>query len=327
MRNVYTDDLTWFNAARKTKPQTFSSTVSDVRQLDSKGPQNCDFCAWETLSAEDTFGRIEGKHCVSASNLFKYAAPSQGVILFKHHDPLELDLPRVADLLEVADGWFNAAAEAAAAQDLHPLLVWNALPRAGASQYHGHAQTMVSAVPFPMQLREKYACERFSGQYDGASYYDALVEAHAAVGLATRWAAVAEQDDSGSKATAYASICPLKDAEIVVHGASLRCPAFQALVFAALHALIGELGCQSFNAGFHNIPLASVRGSVSGGSVPVVARVVSRGRVGSAASDFGGLEVFGGASIGHTDPWRVKEALDAALGQLERGGSGTPILA
>ena len=33
----------------------------------------------------------------------------------------------------------------------------------------------------------------------------------------------------------------------------------------------------------------------------------------SVASDFGGLEVFGGASIGHTDPYALQSALAAAL--------------
>ena len=38
-------------------------------------------------------------------------------------------------------------------------------------------------------------------------------------------------------------------------------------------------------------------------------RIVSRGKLSSQASDFGGLEVFAGASIGHTDPFIVAEAL------------------
>lgn len=38
-------------------------------------------------------------------------------------------------------------------------------------------------------------------------------------------------------------------------------------------------------------------------------RVMSRGRVGAPASDFGGLEVFGEASIGATDPFRVAAEL------------------
>ena len=37
--------------------------------------------------------------------------------------------------------------------------------------------------------------------------------------------------------------------------------------------------------------------------------MLSRGKLSSQASDFGGLEVFAGASIGHTDPFIVAEAL------------------
>lgn len=52
---------------------------------------------------------------------------------------------------------------------------------------------------------------------------------------------------------------------------------------------------------------------------PVIARVVSRGKLTSAASDFGGLEVFGGASIGHTDPFKVVAALEQRLQGLLEG--------
>ena len=50
------------------------------------------------------------------------------------------------------------------------------------------------------------------------------------------------------------------------------------------------------------------------GQAPVMARVVSRGKLSSAASDFGCLEVFGGASIGHTDPYKVIESFDHWVG-------------
>lgn len=53
-----------------------------------------------------------------------------------------------------------------------------------------------------------------------------------------------------------------------------------------------------------------------GMALPVVARVVSRGKLSNMASDFGGLEVFGGASIGHTDPFRVAEALQRVQERL-----------
>jgi hypothetical protein len=49
------------------------------------------------------------------------------------------------------------------------------------------------------------------------------------------------------------------------------------------------------------------------GQPPVIARLASRGKLSSLASDFGGLEVWGGASIGHTDPFVVVQHLDAQL--------------
>lgn len=65
------------------------------------------------------------------------------MILFKHHDPLHFSLEQVQDLLSVSQQWFERAAAAEAANDaalglppreLHPLFVWNCLPRGGASQ-------------------------------------------------------------------------------------------------------------------------------------------------------------------------------------------------
>lgn len=48
--------------------------------------------------------------------------------------------------------------------------------------------------------------------------------------------------------------------------------------------------------------------------IPVgVRRVVSRGDVSSRSSDFGALEVFAGASIGHTDPYVVHAAISRRL--------------
>lgn len=132
--------------------------------------------------------------------------------------------------------------------------------------------------------------------------------------------------------------------EIQVYGAYMCCPAFQRMLHAALRALIDGLGCGTFNVGLLNLDLAvpppagvglarqhwrSVAGPAADGvgivsissevdgslwpRAPVVARLVSRGKLSSAASDYGGLEVFGGASIGHTDPFAVVAQLEAQL--------------
>lgn len=49
---------------------------------------------------------------------------------------------------------------------------------------------------------------------------------------------------------------------------------------------------------------------------PVMARVVSRGKVTSPASDFGCLEVIGHASIGHTDPFLLIRMIDMQLAKV-----------
>ena len=61
--------------------------------------------------------RLESQYAVTASNLFKYCHPAQGVVLFKHHDPLSFSLPQLSDLLNVSQSWFQAAAAAATGEE------------------------------------------------------------------------------------------------------------------------------------------------------------------------------------------------------------------
>jgi hypothetical protein len=103
----------------------------------------------------------------------RYAEPAHGVVLFRRHDPLAFDGDQLGDLLDAGWLWFDrsraetgrrgqesageeqrqtagddkeeesgeeAAQGAAGQQPLTPFLLWNCLPRAGASQFHGHAQ-------------------------------------------------------------------------------------------------------------------------------------------------------------------------------------------
>jgi hypothetical protein len=370
----------------------------------------CDFCDWRRLTAVDEgFGRIELPGAVTASNLFKYASPGHGLALFKHHDPLSFEQPQLSDLLDASWLWFCAlrAAQQPQPSNLWPFLLWNALPRAGASQFHGHAQLTLTEAPVPAALRLTQASERYAIEH-GECYHADLLRAHAAAGLLRRicvrarttQGAVADAavSRSGSRSSlcgpgsvesaaqrlqsppsvpelqhvawALVSLSPVKDMEVVVVGDHLCCPAFGAALHVSLRALIDGCGCRTFNVGVHGIDLdapppagaglerlhwqPSSPGAASGIHVaaqdsdrdgssdeltadaeapppvspwfkrrPVVARVVSRGKLSSIASDYGALEVFGGASIGHTDPFAVLAALDVALSKAD-ARCGTP---
>ena len=113
-------------------------------------------CVLSDIPAEDTFGRVELEHAVTASNLFKYCKPCHGLVLFKHHHPLRFGLPQLADLLLAADGWVERAA-AAHPSARHPFLLWNCGARSGASQFHGHAQVALSQVSHIATLLHPYA--------------------------------------------------------------------------------------------------------------------------------------------------------------------------
>lgn len=304
VRNRVLSDVAWFNADRVRKPQNFKKKKSENVSVATK-PESCDFCKWPSLTASDTFGRIEGKHAVSASNLFKYVAPMQGLVLFKHHEPLEFTYEQLSDLLDVAHRWFAQSYNICKLEypevdrdALHPLLVWNALGRAGASQYHGHAQLMLSSVPFPDEEKMQAVLQHYDGKY-----FDDLVDAHECIGLVRK----------EESALMFPSVCPLKDGEILVHGSSLGSRDFHRMVYIALRALIDELGSCSFNIGIMEMRQKDEKCHPMDG--PIFARIVSRDKKGSKsmASDFGGLEVFTGASIGHTDPWHVVQAIDAIM--------------
>jgi hypothetical protein len=453
----YLHRQTYWNPQRGQKPQNFKSAVGGgngnngnsgtpapspalhhaLDPLINGAKTTCDFCSPETSTAEDVpFGRYASPppgastpqarpRAISASNLFKCAAPFHGVVLLpERHDPLALSRTDVAAVLDCARGWFALAADATAADEsparLHPFLLWNALPRAGASQYHAHAQMTLTDDPVPEQTKlwraeREFAAKRQRRRGRGAEaeasldgdYYSSLLRAKAAAGLLRvvtapsspsgsglgllslafsssssslassllplgdgrggARVAPSSDDDSSSAAVAYvyAALAPVKDAELVIvvptagaaadddaqnggNLSALRSPALSRALHAALRAVVDGVcgGSGAFNAAVHNLEVPGDGGG--GGSDeeheddeysapppwplfetgddddgppaslfpsgrPLIARVVSRGPPTAAASDFGALEVMGGASIGHTDPYRLLGLFDEAL--------------
>ena len=77
----------------------------------------------------------------------------------------------------------------------------------------------------------------------------------------------------------------------------------------------GQKGAKERDGGARGLGDGLCQEGISHAAPPshVIARVVSRGRMTQPASDYGCLEVVGGASIGHTDPYRLIEAIEARL--------------
>jgi hypothetical protein len=175
---------------------------------------------------------------------------------------------------------------------------------------------MLSRTPLPAQQRLDLAVAQLGSA--GGCYYRSLLRAHRAAGLLRACA----PPGGGGAAFLAAHLAPIKDCEVLVVGSSLGSPAFCRALHAALRGLIEALGVQTFNVGVLNVAVGQAQqaqaqggwGAAGLGPRPVLARVVSRGKLSSAASDYGTLEVVGGASIGHTDPYRVIAAVEQQLG-------------
>lgn len=67
------------------------------------------------------------------------------MLVLKKHHPLDFDFVTIKELMLCTQEWLEKASEQHR-NAKYPLFVWNCLARAGASQFHGHAQVMISPV-------------------------------------------------------------------------------------------------------------------------------------------------------------------------------------
>ena len=90
---------------------------------------------------EDVFGRIEGRYCVTASNIAKFDG-FHGLVVFNERASAALDARDVARLHQHRQPLGRGGARDDAEAQYY-LFIWNCLWRAGASLLHGHAQVML----------------------------------------------------------------------------------------------------------------------------------------------------------------------------------------
>ena len=112
--NLWTGEGALFNELRAGRPGQASTLSAEKRQRllarVREAEKDCDFCHPVTATPEDLFGRVEGKHCITASNIAKYDAYS-GLVIFGQHNPLEFNREQLSDYIEVALRWYRRAHE------------------------------------------------------------------------------------------------------------------------------------------------------------------------------------------------------------------------
>lgn len=291
LTNRVTLEGSLFNALRARRPLENRIPM----QLDAEIAQSAGdpFCEPENGTPADCFGRIEGRCCVTASNIAKYDG-FHGLVVFREHHPLAFDEEAITDYIAVGRRW-AAAAHALDAAAVYYFFMWNCLWKSGASIPHGHAQVSLTRGMHYAKIEAlRRAIERYRAEH-GAAYMEDLWRLHAALGLG--------HERHGCRV--FASLTPIKEKETFIVGRALD-DAFARAIHAVLRRYIDDLGVVSFNLVLYLPPLGPTPESWEG--FPVLARLVDRGDPSSRTSDFGSMELYA-SSVITSDPFRVAEAL------------------
>jgi len=293
--NMITMEGALFNDLRARRPMEVRASSDAVREARSRVGDP--FCRPEQCTPEDVFGRVQGQHCITASNIAKYDG-FHGLVVFNEHDPLAFDAEQVADYLDTAYRW-ALEANRRDPEAKYFFFMWNCLWKAAASILHGHAQMTVTREMHYAKVEGLRRAALAYSETHASNYFDDLYRAHADLGLGF------ERD--GVRVMSY--LTPVKEREMLLLAGGLTSPLKQAL-HDTLACLRDNLGVQSFNVAIYMPPLADVEEDWRG--FPVVVRVVDRGDPVSRAADIGGMELYASNVIG-SDPYFVIGQIKAAF--------------
>jgi len=146
--------------------------------------KNCDFCggSYLTSTAEDSFGRLERNLSYTAANTFKYDR-WHTLIVSRNHDTLHLTENEIGDMFELAKEWF---AKAYSLEPMYtcPEMIWDAMPKSGASQVHTHLQVSLGYEIYYGNIeRIRQAARFYAERNHGRNYFQDYLFVHQALGL------------------------------------------------------------------------------------------------------------------------------------------------
>jgi hypothetical protein len=289
--NRWTLQTSLFNPFRARRPLKDSDNRSREDEIYDDGPDPFDEPLQQT--SEDVFGRVRGKHCVTAGNLAKSDA-CHGVIIFDEHNPWLVSEDAFLDAIQVAGRWF-AMAHAERQSAVYPLLIWNCLWKSGASINHAHMQLLATgSMHYGEFERFRRTTLEYRHEY-GGNYVDDLFQVHASLGLAS------ERD--GVRMLAH--LTPVLAHECILLSDTMSA-AFARMVYRTIRRLHEQRGVESFNLAIFPSPLAGTAEDWS--TVPVMARIVDRGSLSRRTVDTGAIELFA-ASVISTDPFDTASLL------------------
>ena len=294
--NRVTGEESLFNRLRALRPMQAKDQENAVSQLQGAGRQDS-FRNPENNTPADLFGRVTGKHCVTASNIAKYEG-LHGVVIFNESNPLRFSREQIIDYIDTGQEWARRA-QATNPQAKYFFFFWNCLWRAGASIHHGHAQVVVTGNRHYARIEGLRQAALSYQQNHGSNYFDDLFQIHYSLGCAIEKEGV----------RILACLTPFKDKEVILLAEELAL-SLKERVYEVLACFRDKLQVCCFNLSLVTRPSSETTESWEG--FPAMVRLVDRGDPNSQASDVGGMEIYG-ASIIADDPFDITRHLRYCL--------------
>jgi hypothetical protein len=297
--NQWTGEGALYNSLRAERPKIRGMNLQKeknyLKNLINESAKVCDFCNPEKYTPEDIFGRVRGKNSITAANIAKYDVWSS-LIIFNTHNPLKFNLRQFSDYINTGFEWFKAVNNHSS-DFRFPFFMWNCLPRAGASQVHGHCQILMSNKPYAKVKNLRNAYNEYKIK-SGENYFNDLHKVHKSLGLA------ATQD----KVHFFVSLTPIKEKEVVIISPVNPSKSIEVkkTIFNILRCFIDILDVYSFNL---SISCPSI---INTEEFPYIIRIVDRGRLLNSTADIGGMELYG-SSVVSDDPYKVIDVLKSNL--------------
>ena len=245
----------------------------------------------------DTFGRVRGNHCITASNVAKYDG-LHSLAIFDEYIPFQFTRETLNDYIDTSLEWARRAQEEDPRASYF-FLMWNCLWRSGASIIHGHFQMTLARDMHYAAIEYLRRCSLQYAKKHGSNYFDDLYQVHQLLDCAFQ--------KDGIKV--LVPLTPVKNKEIILMDGSLSGPLKMAL-YEVLDCYRQRMGVFSFNMALYLPPLGSVPEDWSG--FPVQFRLVDRGDPLSWTSDIGAMELYAQPVIS-SDPFEVARLLREGL--------------
>ncbi|XP_066931524.1 uncharacterized protein [Clytia hemisphaerica] len=316
--NKWTFEQTLFNPIRSRRPLNINNkenrSKEDEKDALSAVSSSCDFCMREEYTAIDSWGRIERKTAITASNCAKYDA-FHSMIIFKDHHPLKYSKELLTDIFSICEEWFLRAHETNE-KAIYPMFSWNCQGRAGASQIHGHAHVLLGEnFPYGRYQYLQHVAKNYNLANPNRNYFMDLISTSRTLGLAK----------SVGESTILINLTPGFPYDLIVLSWNFN-QDFQDAMNEAIKLLTQQFGSVSFNVTISFPPLedGKVRKTIDANCLkealckefapmPYIGCLIDRGDPSSMASDMCGQRILLGNNLVPTDPFYAGKVLTEVI--------------